>query len=101
MEKKFDPRYSTKSSYMEDEYFRNSSIVPGSDANFDIKNLLLNRQKNKSIEVYSKNTYSKSDFEIISVLGKGAYAKVVKAKYLKDNSFKAIKIIEKSFIERV
>lgn len=45
--------------------------------------------------------YSKNDFEVLGLLGKGAYAKVVKARCLKDDKIYAIKILDREFIERV
>ena len=48
----------------------------------------------------SKNSFTKDDFEVLGILGKGAYAKVVKARYIKTNEIVAIKIIEKTFIEK-
>jgi 3-phosphoinositide dependent protein kinase-1 len=41
------------------------------------------------------------DFEIISELGKGAYAKVVLARYILTNKNIAIKILNKNFIHKV
>ena len=37
-------------------------------------------------------------FKLISVIGRGAYAKVVLARYLSDNSLYAIKILKKQYI---
>ena len=58
-------------------------------------------QKKSSIPFPTESVYKKSDFEILGLLGRGAYAKVVKAKLIKNNAIHAIKIIDKSFIEKV
>ncbi len=49
----------------------------------------------------TKNYFKKEDFEIINLLGSGSYAKVVKAKFTKNNMIVAIKIINKPFILKV
>jgi hypothetical protein len=75
------------------------SSVPKDDS--DNLNKINKKMSSTSIKLKSKSIYHKNDFQVISLLGKGAYAKVVKARYIKDNSIKAIKIIEKSFMEKV
>ena len=70
------------------------------DLEFD-KLMIGGIKENNYIPFPTKNIYSKNDFEVLELLGKGAYAKVVKAKCLKDNSLKSIKIIDKNFMERV
>lgn len=42
-----------------------------------------------------------TDFELIYVLGKGSYAKVVKARNIFTNKFYALKIIDKKFVAKV
>ena len=49
----------------------------------------------------SPKSFTKTDFEVIELLGKGAYAKVVKALHIQTKEVKAIKIIDRCFIERV
>lgn len=52
---------------------------------------------------YSDNSprkLSMNDFKVIRILGKGSYAKVVYAKHIINNKNYAIKIIDKTFIER-
>jgi hypothetical protein len=90
----------------EEEYFRDSSVSnminKRSDEGIDLKQLLINDDNNRiTIPFSCKVYYSKSDFEILGVLGKGAYGKVVKARHIKDNKIKAIKIIDSNHIERV
>lgn len=88
-------------------YFKNSSINSSNKPNSDeinvmLDNLLLsNNNSNYSLSFHSPNSYSKNDFEVIELLGKGAYAKVVKALCTKNKEIKAIKIIDRNFIEKV
>ena len=56
---------------------------------------------NKLLPFTSKNSFKKDDFEFISIIGRGSYAKVVKAKLTKDNTIYAIKIINRPFIDKV
>ena len=66
-----------------------------------------NSKLNKSMEnlerlpFATKNIFKKDDFEIIGSLGRGSYAKVVKARIIKNKQIVAIKIIEKPFIIKV
>jgi serine/threonine protein kinase len=87
-------------SYSEEDYFRSSSIP--SDQLYSIgsqmNNLSLNESANKLPFV---KKYSKNDFEVLELLGKGAYAKVVKAVHKETKQVKAIKVIDKTFMERV
>ena len=46
------------------------------------------------------NHLKKSDYEFISEIGRGSYSKVLKAKNIHDNKFKAIKIIDREFMEK-
>ena len=50
----------------------------------------------------TKNKYCKKDFDVLSLAGKGAYAKVVKARYLPDGkgTLKGIKVMEIDAMER-
>ena len=41
------------------------------------------------------------DYEIIRVLGRGAYGEVILARSKADNEFCAIKILEKSYLAKV
>ena len=95
-----------KDNYSDDSYFRNSSIKPEestSTVTISFSNLSLEDKKNESLIIpfSSRKSFSKTDFEVIEVLGKGAYAKVVKARYLPTKEIKAIKIIYRSIIEKV
>ena len=56
---------------------------------------------NRTFPFPSQNIYKKEDFEIFGLLGRGSYAKVVKAKFIKNNTIYAIKIINKPFIIKV
>lgn len=88
----------------DEEYFRNSSIKPAVtvESEIQIDRLLISDKKEKIyIPFPTLNVYSKTDFEVVELLGKGAYAKVVKARHIKTKEIKAIKIIDKMFMERV
>jgi serine/threonine protein kinase len=86
----------------DDEYFRNSSVVPNAtnEITESMEKLELS-PGNSVIPFPTLNNFCKADFDVIELLGKGAYAKVVKAMYLKTKEVKAIKIIDRHFIERV
>jgi hypothetical protein len=45
--------------------------------------------------------FTRNDFEVDIICGKGAYAKVVKAKCIKDNIMKALKIQDRHFLIKV
>jgi hypothetical protein len=95
-----------KDNYSDDSYFRNSSIQPKesvSSVTISLSGLSVEDKKslNPFIPFTSVKNFSKTDFEVVELLGKGAYAKVVKAIYLPTKETKAIKIIDRSFIERV
>ncbi len=95
-----------RNSSRDDDYFRNSSIKPNteSEVNVQFENLLLNDNdsyETSYIPFPTNNNFSKNDFEVIELLGKGAYAKVVKALCTKNKEIKAIKIVDKCFIEKV
>ena len=78
----------------EEDYFRSSQSLEN-DPECQIK------LKTQKVPFQSKNQFSKSDFEIIGLLGKGSYARVVKARLIKNDCIYAIKIIDKIFIENV
>ena len=48
----------------------------------------------------SPKKLSMNDFKVIRNIGKGSYAKVIHAKHINNNKNYAIKIIDKTFIER-
>jgi len=45
-------------------------------------------------------TFKKSDFEILAELGRGSYSKVLKANYIAEEKLKAIKVIDRDFMEK-
>ena len=95
------PKKSHKKEMTEDEYFRDSSCQNDSLlSNLNFRNLSLREKLSFSINIEKTNEFKKSDFEILSELGRGSYSKVVKAKYLKDNKIKAIKVMNKDFMEK-
>lgn len=86
----------------DDEYFRDSSIIP--HGTYEIQKDLEKLEINEGISVVpfpTLNNFCKADFDVIELLGKGAYAKVVKAMHIQSKQIKAIKIIDRQFIERV
>jgi len=72
----------------EDDYFAEIQLSKSKKYNFNY------------LPFNTKNTFTKEDFDILCVLGKGAYARVVKAKYKKNDEIVAIKVIDKAFIEK-
>ena len=68
------------------------------DSDFDISGVRIEDEKDTHL---FNSEYTKSDFDVINLCGKGAYAKVVKAKCLKDGKIKALKIMDKNFILKV
>jgi hypothetical protein len=101
---KFNPT-TEKISITEEEYFKSSNVretKSSGDVDLELDKLMIHKNSHHSyIPFPSDYQYSKNDFQVLELLGKGAYAKVVKAKCLKDNEIKAIKIIDKYFMERV
>ena len=91
----------------EDEYFRSSSVKPSTVTALDLQMERLNLRDEIQSESQSYipfptlNLFAKTDFDVVELMGKGAYGKVVKAMYSKTMELKAIKIIDKSFIEKV
>jgi hypothetical protein len=86
----------------DDEYFRDSSIIP--NGTYEIQQDLERLEISPKISVIpfpTLNNFCKADFDVIELLGKGAYAKVVKAMHIKTKQIKAIKIVDRHFIERV
>ncbi len=96
-----------KISLTEESYFKspNTQMNPEhleAEVDLELDKLLIAGNKEQAyIPFPTKNIYSKTDFEVLELLGKGAYAKVVKAKCLRDNMIKSIKIIDKHFMQRV
>lgn len=74
----------------------------GSEIGVRMEQLIIGKRKSKTdVSFPTPNVFSKNDFEVVELLGKGAYAKVVKAVYTLTKEVKAIKIIDKTFVERV
>lgn len=93
----------TKKNNSEEEYFKNTSDFPVkrvSDVEINNNKLSLDYYNYNMIPFTCKVYYSKKDFEILGPLGKGSFAKVVKARNIKNDEIKAIKIINRSFIEK-
>ena len=97
----------------EEEYRAFNSAMPNSEISEEDYFLTVPSEKlsNKNLVKFenlkeypvfqTKNLLKKDDFEIICTMGRGSYAKVVKAKLIKDNTIFAIKIINKPFIIKV
>ncbi len=78
------------------DYFKNySSISSDSNAYFNEK-----EEKVNKFNYTSKNKFFSEDFEILNLLGSGAYAKVYKTRYIKTNKIYAIKMIDKILMEK-
>ena len=82
------------------EESKQESIESEEDIISPINNLLIN-DDNDIIPFENNELYSKCNFEVQLLCGKGAYAKVVKSKCLKNNETIALKIIDKHFILKV
>lgn len=77
----------------EEEYFRSSeSLGKENDCQIRLKS---------SLPFNNKVQFNKSDFEILGLLGRGSYARVVKARLIKEDKIFAIKIVDRVFIENV
>lgn len=74
--------------------FMNSNV---SDCNTDSDNTYIIDSSNES----PRRKNSIKDFELLRVLGKGSYGKVVLAKNIYTNKYYAIKVIDKYFLEKV
>lgn len=84
----------TEEEYFKDSLCNRSSIL----SNFD--SLTLKEKFDLTlISEYSKN-FKKGDFEILAELGRGSYSKVLKARYIKEDKLKAIKIMDRDFMEK-
>ena len=86
---------------MENENVEYDNYDSDEDSDFDpinIDNLLIGEQRKQTIPFHCKTFYTKGDFEVLNLCGKGAYAKVVKAKCVQNNEIKALKIIDKNFL---
>ncbi len=85
----------------DEDYFRNSSIVPEVNIE-DYEGKCFKANSPIPVVPFSNPhvVYHKSDFKVLSLLGKGAYAKVVMARYNETKEIKAIKIVDRSFIEK-
>lgn len=70
-----------------------SKLKQSPDNSLLINNELENLSPKKKIGI--------EDFEVIYVLGKGSYAKVVLAKNIYTNKISALKIMDKKFLKRV
>ena len=95
-EKNIDARSSNEMT--EEDYFRQSKSITNNEQEIFQKKVF---EQKKTIPFRTESEYKKSDFEILGLLGRGAYAKVVKAKLIKNDVIHAIKIIDKSFITKV
>jgi len=73
------------------EYFRTKSSI-SSDSNSN--EAATEKENEKKFFYTSKNFYIPNDFEFLSLLGSGAYAKVYKAKLKRSGELFAIKIID-------
>jgi len=86
----------------EEDYFKGSDLSAGSEKALDELLTKMNKASNKKAKKKYKiiNDYSKTDFEIIGFLGKGSFAQVLKARHNKLNEIIALKVVERSFLEK-
>jgi len=82
----------------EEDYFRQSKSLNNNENDVVHKKVF---ETKPNITFPTERIFRKNDFDILGLLGRGAYAKVVKAKNIQDNTIYTIKIIDKSFIEKV
>ena len=92
-------RISHKKEMTEDEYFRDS-LCQNNSLLSNFENLSLREKLSFSITCENPNEFKKSDFEILLDVGICCYSIVLKAKYLKDQKIKAIKVMDKDFMEK-
>ena len=82
----------------EDDYFRQSKSLNNNENEVVHKKVF---ETKANITFPTERIFRKNDFDILGLLGRGAYAKVVKAKHIQDNTIYAIKIVDRNFIEKV
>jgi 3-phosphoinositide dependent protein kinase-1 len=85
----------------EDDYFRQSKSINNNPENSLSQTKVFDNNKKVAIPFTTERIFKKSDFEILGLLGRGSYAKVVKAKLIENDIIYAIKIIDKTIIEKV
>jgi serine/threonine protein kinase len=93
-----NPSNNNKKEMTEEEYFKDS-LCNSSYVLSNMENLNLKDKFDLTIISEYKN-FKKNDFEILSELGRGSYSKVLKAKLIKEDKLKAIKIMDRDFMER-
>jgi hypothetical protein len=89
----------------EDDFFRSSSLDYFRESCMSISSNNLFQDINgknvhKVLKLTSKNSFIKKDFDILSTIGEGAYAKVYKIKHIESNQIYAMKVIEKRLLEK-
>ena len=82
-----------RSNVFQFENNQNSNIEEQTDNTINIIDILGNESPKKKTTI--------NDFELMYVLGRGSYAKVVKAKNIFTDKFYALKIIDKKFLAKV
>jgi hypothetical protein len=92
-------------SKVDDSYFKSYQSMKKDESVTDIdkrfENLLLSESFRNINPSTIRNLYTKSDFEDFQLCGKGSYAKVIKAVHKKSSEVKAIKIIDKNYMDKV
>lgn len=92
------PAKNNKKEMTEEEYFKDSLCNRSSLlSTFDNLNL---KDKFDLTLISEYKTFKKSDFEILAELGRGSYSKVLKARYIKEDKLKAIKVMDRDFMEK-
>ena len=87
----------------EDDYFKCSDMSATSENALDelLCKMSINKTKNdEKTKFIVKNDFSKIDFEILGFLGKGNFANVLKARLISKNKIYALKVVDKSHLEK-
>lgn len=89
-----------KSYINEDDFFRSSSLDYFRSSSFGNTRFIEIEKENNTHKMTSKFNFHSKDFEILSLLGSGAYADVYKAKHKVTNVVYSIKVIDKRNVEK-
>ena len=88
-----------KKEMTDEEYFKDS-LCNRSSILSNFENLTIKDKFDLTLISEYKKSFKKSDFEILAELGRGSYSKVLKARHIKEGEIKAIKIMNRDFMEK-